>query len=75
VIASVNPNIRGYATSSETKIGGHLVLVTGYDQDKKTITINNPSGFVSLNTQKGHVLSEVEFIRYFANRGIILSER
>lgn len=72
VLASVNPNIRGFITSSEQKIGGHMVVVVGYDMDAKTITINNSSGFTSLQSQKDHTLSESEFLRYFAGRGIVL---
>ncbi len=72
VIISVNPNIRGYTTASLDQKGGHLVLVTGYDLDKKTISINNPSGFVSNNTQVNHELSYKQFLSYFAGRGIVL---
>jgi hypothetical protein len=54
VIVSVNPNIRGFNTSPQDQIGGHLVLVVGYDLRNSTITINNPSGFESTQTQKNH---------------------
>ncbi len=73
VIVSVNPNIRGYDTALTSQKGGHLVLVTGYDLSGGTITINNPSGFVSSNTQIGHAIKEEEFIRYYASRGIVVS--
>ncbi len=72
VIASVNPNIRGYITAPEKQIGGHLVLVTGYDSEDKTITLQNPSGFVSRNTHHNHTLNIKEFKNHFANRGIAL---
>lgn len=72
VMVSVNPNIRGYQTAPASQKGGHLVLVTGYDKTKQTFTINNPSGFVSLGTQAGHVLSFVDFSKYFAGRGIVV---
>jgi len=71
-IASVNPNIRSYETAPRTQKGGHLVLVTGYDKDKGTITIQNPSGFVSLNTHHNHTLSINDFGKFFAGRGISL---
>ncbi len=74
VIISVNPNIRGYATAPIHQKGGHLVLVTGYDLNNKTISINNPSGFVSNNTQINHKLSEKEFLSYYAGRGIVISK-
>lgn len=73
VMVSVNPNIRGYDTAPLNQKGGHLVLVTGYDTQKKTIAINNPSGFVSTNTQVNHQLSYGEFKKYYAGRGILLS--
>lgn len=73
VIVSVNPNIRGYETAPRAQEGGHLVLVTGYDLKHDTITINNPSGFASTSTQKGHTMPTREFLRFFAGRGISLS--
>lgn len=73
VIASVSPNIRGYNTAPASQIGGHLVLITGYDLSNSTITINNPSGFISTNTHKAHTLSVTDFLHHYAHRGIILS--
>jgi len=73
VIVSVNPNIRGYETVGTTQEGGHLVLVTGYDKAKNTLTIHNPSGFVSEGTQENHKVPIPEFLRYYARRGISVS--
>lgn len=73
VIASVNPNIRGYETVSLKQEGGHLVLITGYDKKENTITLHNPSGFVSNNSQSNQTLSVQDFLRYYAGRGIALS--
>lgn len=55
VIASVNPQIRN-PQSHPAKIGsgGHLVLITGFDFNKKVFYIHNPSGdtkFTKPNTQ------------------------
>ncbi len=72
VMVSVNPNIRGYETAPKTQKGGHLVLVTGYDKERKTITLNNPSGFVSTNTQEKHTIPLSEFRSFYAGRGIAL---
>lgn len=72
-IVSVNPNIRGYAKSPPNQKGGHLVLVTGYDVAHRVLFLNNPSGFLSLNTQKRHKITENEFRRYYAGRGILVS--
>ena len=73
VMASVNPNIRGYETASLKQKGGHLVLITGYDKKKNTITLHNPSGFVSNNSQCNQTLSVQDFLRHYAGRGIALS--
>lgn len=75
VIASVNPNIRGYQTVPQKQVGGHLVLVTGYSNKKNTVTIQNPSGFVSQNTHHNHELDCNDFKKYFARRGIALYKR
>lgn len=71
-IVSVNPNIRGCKTAPEKQRGGHLVLVTGYNETDNTITIHNPSGFVSQNTHTNHTLTIDRFRTYFAGRGISL---
>lgn len=73
VMVSANPNIRGYDTAPRSQKGGHLVLVTGYDRAADSITVNNPSGFASTGTQKGHTIHTDEFRRFFAGRGIALS--
>jgi len=75
VMISVNPDIREYETASQTQKGGHLVIVTGYNKDERTIIINNPSGFVSNNTQIGHTISLKVFNKYYAGRGIILDSK
>ncbi len=72
VIVSVNPNIRGYDTASQDQKGGHLIIVTGYDLSKGNLSFNNPSGFVSSNTQIGHTLSVKDFSAYYAGRGIVV---
>lgn len=73
VIISVNPNIRGYDTAPRSQKGGHLVLVTGYDLKEGTISINNPSGFMSMDSQVNHALPVPGFKRYYAGRGIVVS--
>lgn len=73
VIVSVNPNIREYETVSDKQRGGHLVLVTGYNKTKNYVTIHNPSGFASQNTQQNHIVTVPKFLKYYARRGITLS--
>ena len=75
VIVSVNPNIRGYDTAPVDQKGGHLVLANGYDLALGTISINNPSGFMSTNTQINHALPLEEFRRFYAGRGIVISSQ
>jgi len=72
VIVSVNPNIRGCHIAPTDQVGGHLIIAHGYDKNRQTVTISNPSGFVSLNSQSSHVLPVSEFQKYFAGRGISL---
>ena len=73
IIVSVNPNIREYKTASDTQRGGHLILVNGYNKKDNTLTLHNPSGFVSQNTQENHVVPVSKFLKYYAGRGISLS--
>lgn len=73
VIVSVNPNIREYETASNEQQGGHLVLVTGYNKKENALTLHNPSGFVSQNTQENHTIPIPKFLKYYAKRGIALS--
>ena len=73
VIVSVNPNIRSYETADNKQKGGHLVLVTGYNQSDGTLTLHNPSGFVSHDTQENHTIPITQFKRYYARRGIAVS--
>lgn len=73
IIASVNPNLRGYETAPKTQVGGHLVLLTGYNKKTQTITLHNPSGFQNSNTQESHTMELKDFKMYFAGRGISLT--
>lgn len=75
LIASVNPNIRDYDTAPKTQVGGHLVLVTGYNKKDRMITIHNPSGFENNNTQVNHTLRVQDFYIYFAGRGIAVRSK
>lgn len=75
VMVSVNPNVRGYETAPKDQKGGHLILVVGYNQEKKTITFHNPSGFASQNAQANHELPISTFLNFYAGRGIALDEQ
>lgn len=73
VIASVNPAIRAAHKNKvgNGKKGGHLVLITGYDLEKRQITFHNPSGF-NKESQENYSLSFETFQKYFANRGLVI---
>lgn len=72
VIVSVHPSIRHIGKVEEPiKKGGHLVLVTGYDDIEGKIYINNPSGF-SEDTRKNHKIRYKDFEKFYARRGIIV---
>lgn len=71
VIVSVHPDIRDRENPEPKRKGGHLVLVVGYDEDSKKLYINNPSGTYQIS-QKSYDLTEKEFEKFFAGRGVIL---
>lgn len=73
VVVSVNPNIREYKTADTEQLGGHLVLVIGYNKEAGTLTLHNPSGFVSKNTHENYTFPISTFNMYYAGRGIALS--
>ena len=73
IIASVTPNIRGFNTVPATQVGGHLILITGYNAKDKTLTFHNPSGFENDQTQVNVTMQVREFVIYFAGRGIAVS--
>src|SRR3990167_6800417 len=47
--------------------GGHLVLITGFDDHKKTLFFHNPSGFFG-KSQENCEISEKDFKKFFASR-------
>ena len=69
-IASVHPGIRWPDRPPPSK-GGHLVLVLQADADG--ILFHNPSGH-EIATQEYVRLTPVEFDRFFAGRGIAVSD-
>lgn len=70
VIASVNSSIRHPASHPKTR-GGHLVLVLGYDLNKKELYFHNPSGDTH-KTQEYAAIGFGDFKKFFGNRGIII---
>jgi hypothetical protein len=75
VIVSVNPNISGFTSAPATQVGGHLILITGYNKKEETVTFHNPSGFENNQTQSNHTVSLKEFVLYFSGQGIALKDR
>lgn len=70
VIASVSPQIRNVTAKPKNK-GGHLVLLLGYDLDKRLLFFHNPSGFVK-QTQEYASISFADFKKFFGGRGIVV---
>jgi len=70
LIASVSASIRKPDHTPEHK-GGHLVLITGFDDHKKTLFFHNPSGFFG-KSQENCEISEKDFKKFFASRGILI---
>ena len=60
-------------TNPKTK-GGHLVLMLGYDIDKKLFYFHNPSGFKK-ETQEYASISFSDFKKFFGYKGIIVSNQ
>lgn len=69
-MVSVSSSIRKLNHTPEHK-GGHLVLMTGYDDDKKTLYLHNPSGFFD-ESQENFEVSEKDLRKFFAGRGILI---
>lgn len=69
VIASVSPEIKFEKKKTKPE-GGHLVVVTGYNNKNNTISIHNPSGLYR-KSQKNHTMPYELFSTFFARRGLI----
>ncbi|MFZ5932757.1 MAG: C39 family peptidase [Patescibacteria group bacterium] len=72
VIASVSYKIRNPESKPAT-VGGHLVLVLGYDIEKKVLFFHNPSGDTKESQEYAQV-SFLQFERFFAGRGIVIKK-
>lgn len=70
VIASVHPGIRT-PEISPTDNRGHLILVVGYDWNKKVLYLHNPSGLYK-HSQEFAKISFKNFSKFFQNRGMII---
>lgn len=70
VIASVSPDIREPHKTPKSR-GGHLVLMLGYDLQKKELYLHNPSG-TSKSTQGYAAVSFADFKKFFSGRGIVV---
>lgn len=70
VTASVHPDIR-VPDAVPTGMRGHLVLVVGYDLDKKLLFLHNPSGYYN-SSQEFAEVSFSQFEKFFTHRGIVI---
>lgn len=73
VIASVLPEIR-YPNTKPKHRSGHLVLVVGYDNAKRTLYIHNPSGTNKANQEFAEVTFR-QFERFSSHRGIVIHKQ
>jgi hypothetical protein len=69
VIASVTPEIR-HPHKKPVRKGGHLVLMLGYDDNKKLFYLHNPSGFIA--SQEYFEISYKDFTKFFSHKGILV---
>ncbi|MFZ1250289.1 MAG: hypothetical protein WAR37_02480 [Candidatus Microsaccharimonas sp.] len=60
-------------SDNPNKKGGHLVLVLGYDLDKRLLYLYNPSGFETY-TQEYASISFKDFKKFFGGRGIVINQ-
>jgi hypothetical protein len=72
VIASVHPTIR-HPTTIPPSQGGHLVLLVGFDLEKETLLLHNPSGDTR-DSQEYCEIACADFEKFFAHRGIIIED-
>ena len=72
LIASVSYKIRN-PNSIPATVGGHLVLMLGYDLEKKILFFHNPSGDTRENQEYAEISFE-QFGRFFAGRGIVIEK-
>ncbi len=69
VLASVSPEVRNLRGRPKQP-GGHLVLITGYEWDKKILIFNNPS---YIKTQENQEIRFKNFSCFFAKRGLVIN--
>ena len=72
IIASVHHQIKRPNYKPLTK-GGHLILLLGYDLEKKIILFHNPSGDTDKNQEYAKI-SFLQFEKFFAKRGIVIKK-
>lgn len=69
-MVSVSRHVRNPEMNPEGK-GGHLVLMTGYDNGTQSLFLHNPSGIYK-KSQENFEISEKDFKKFFAGRGILI---
>jgi hypothetical protein len=69
VMVSVHPSIYAPHQKSPGR-GGHLVLITGFDQDRQSFTYNDPAG--PPDRRQGVTITYADFERFFGHKGIAL---
>lgn len=69
-MASVSPHIKK-PKQFNSKKGGHLILILGYDLDKKILYLHNPSG-IYRESQEYAEVSFKDFKKFFDFKGIVI---
>ncbi len=70
VVASVDPAVRNPSSESRQK-GGHLLLMTGFDQKKKVFYLHNPSGYYRKSQENAEITFK-DFEKFFAHKGFVI---
>lgn len=73
VVASVSSQIRFPNIKDKVNKGGHLVLISGYNQSANTLIIQNIDG-IEGKTAKDFIISSKVFQNYFMRRGVSVKQ-
>lgn len=77
-LLSVSTDIRLVSNEEPDKLGGHFVLVYGFEHDEYDnlfFVLNNGAGYATLNSQIGFRVSEERMLQVFSGRGVLVRSR
>lgn len=72
VMVSVSGGLKYPDKQKDDHIGGHIVLIVGYDYKKRILYLHNPAGLYKIS-QKFYQIDFKRFNNFFANKGVVIS--